>query len=115
LKFQPIEGTTLQYAVNSPVPVIQVEPKSYYLLKDGVWFVAAAPTGPWAVATTVPAVIYTIRVSSPLYYVTYVQVYSSTPQIVYVGYTPGYLSVRGRKRARAQAGISHHRCRRPGC
>jgi len=89
-KFQPVEGTTLQYAVNSPVPVIQVEPKIYYSLKDGVWFLAAAPAGPWAVATTVPAVIYTIPVSSPLYYVTYVQVYSSTPQNVYVGYTPGY-------------------------
>ena len=89
-KFQPIEGTSLQHAVNSPVPVIQVDAKTYYSLKDGVWFVAGAPGGPWAVATTVPAVIYTIPVSSPLYYVTYVQVYSSTPQTVYVGYTPGY-------------------------
>jgi hypothetical protein len=89
-KFQPVESTPLQYAVNSPVPVIQVDSKSYYSLKDGVWFVAAAPSGPWAVATTVPAVIYTIPVSSPLYYVTYVQVYGSTSQVVYVGYTPGY-------------------------
>jgi hypothetical protein len=89
-KFQPIEGTPLHYAVNSPVPVIQVDAKTYYSLKDGVWFVAAAPTGPWTVATTVPAAIYTIPVSSPLYYVTYVHVYSSTPQVVYVGYTPGY-------------------------
>jgi hypothetical protein len=89
-KFQPIEGTSLHYAVNSPVPVIQVDAKTYYSLKDGVWFVAAAPTGPWTVATTVPAAIYTIPVSSPLYYVTHVHVYSSTPQTVYVGYTPGY-------------------------
>jgi len=65
-------------------------PETYYSLKDGVWFAAAAPTGPWVVATSVPAVIYTIPVSSPLYYVTYVQVYASTPQVVYVGYTPGY-------------------------
>ena len=89
-KFQPIESTSLHYAVNSPLPVIQVDAKSYYSLKDGVWFVAAAPSGPWTVATTVPAVVYTIPVSSPLYYVTYVHVYASTPQVVYVGYTPGY-------------------------
>ena len=45
-KFQPIEGTSLQYAVNTPDPVILVDPKSYYALKDGVWFTAAMPTGP---------------------------------------------------------------------
>ena len=89
-KFQPIEGTPLHYAANSPVPVIQVDAKTYYSLKDGVWFAANAPMGPWTVATTVPAVIYTIPPSSPLHYVTYVHVYSSTPQTVYVGYTPGY-------------------------
>jgi hypothetical protein len=89
-KFQPIEGTALQYAANTPDPVIQVDPNRYYALKDGVWFTAAAPTGPWAVATTVPAAIYSIPVSSPLHYVTYVQVYGATPQTVYVGYTPGY-------------------------
>jgi uncharacterized membrane protein YgcG len=89
-KFQPIEGTPLHYAVNSPVPVIQVDAKTYYSLKDGVWFVANAPLAPWTVATTVPAVIYTIPPSSPLHYVTYVHIYGGTPQTVYVGYTPGY-------------------------
>ena len=89
-KFEPIEGTPLHHAANSPVPVIQVDAKTYYSLKDGVWFVANAPMAPWTVATTVPAVIYSIPPSSPLHYVTYVHVYSSTPQTVYVGYTPGY-------------------------
>ncbi len=89
-KFQAIEGTPLHYAANSPIPVIQVDAKTYYSLKDGVWFAANAPMGPWTVATTVPAVIYTIPPGSPLHYVTYVHVYSSTPQTVYVGYTPGY-------------------------
>jgi hypothetical protein len=42
------------------------------------------------VATTVPAVIYSIPPSSPMHYVTYVRVYSSTPTTVFVGYTPGY-------------------------
>ena len=46
---------------------------------------------PWVVAAAVPAVIYTIPVTSPLYYVTYIRVYGATAQVVYVGYTPGYL------------------------
>ena len=47
--------------------------------------------GPWTVATSVPAVIYSIPPSSPMHYVTYVQVYGATPDDVYTGYTPGYL------------------------
>ena len=89
-KFEPIEGTPLHHAVNSSNPAIQVDAKTYYSLKDGVWFTANAPLAPWTVAATVPAVIYTIPPTSPLHYVTYVHVYSSTPQTVHVGYTPGY-------------------------
>ena len=37
-----------------------------------------------------PPVIYSIPPSSPLHYVTYVQIYNATPQYVVVGYTPGY-------------------------
>jgi hypothetical protein len=90
-QFHPIVGTPLTYAANSPTPIIRVDAKTYYALYNGVWFVAVAPTGPWAVATVVPAVIYTIPPTSPLRYVTYVRVYSATPTVVYVGYTPGYL------------------------
>jgi hypothetical protein len=89
-KFDPIGDTPLQYAVNSPTPVIEVSPTSYYAVSNGVWFTASAPMGPWAVATSVPPVIYTIPIASPVHYVTYVQVYGFTPDVVYVGYTPGY-------------------------
>ena len=47
--------------------------------------------GPWVVATDVPPVIYTIPPSSPLHYLTYVQVYGANPDVVYEGYTPGYM------------------------
>ena len=89
--FQAIEGTALQNAVNAPVPVIRIGEESFYALDNGVWFVAASPFGPWAVAAYVPAVIYSIPRSSPLYFVTYVRVYDATPEVVYVGYTPGYV------------------------
>jgi hypothetical protein len=89
--FQPIAGTSLQSAVNSPVPVIRVSENSFYALDNGVWFTASSPFGPWSVATYVPAVVYTIPRSSPLHYVTYVRIYDATPEVVYEGYTPGYV------------------------
>ena len=89
---RPIEGTTLHYAANSQVPVIQAEGR-YYALSHAVWFVSDSPTGPWRVADHVPAAIYAIPATSPLHYVTYVQVYGSTPQSVVFGYSPGYMGV----------------------
>jgi hypothetical protein len=90
-QLRPIQGTPLQYALNSPTPIIQVSATSYYALRSGIWFRATSPQGPWSVATSVPAAIYTIPPGSPLYYVTYVQIYGSTDEVVYEGYTPGYL------------------------
>ncbi len=89
-QFKSIEGTTLQYAVNTSTPVIAVSANSYYAVTNGVWFTASAATGPWTVATDVPTAIYTIPPSSPVHNVTYVKVYGATPESVYVGYTPGY-------------------------
>jgi hypothetical protein len=89
-QFKPIEGTTLRYAVNTSTPVIAVTANSYYAVMNGVWFVANSATGPWVVAISVPTVIYAIPPSSPVHKVTYVKVYGSTPETVYVGYTPGY-------------------------
>ena len=89
-QLQGIEETPLQSVVNSPYPVIRVDTSSWYAVKDGVWFVGTSVNGPWAVADSVPEVIYTIPPSSPLHYVTYVYVFGATPQIVTVGYTPGY-------------------------
>gem|GEM_PF-112548 len=89
-QFQPVTETQLQYAVNTVTPVIEVNPSSFYAVSNGVWFTAGTPMGPWAVATTVPPVIYSIPISSPIHYVTYVQVYGYTDSVVYVGYTPGY-------------------------
>ena len=89
--FAPIESTSLQYATNTATPVVMVNPTSYYACQGGVWFVSPSPTGPWEVATSVPASIYTIPVSNPIHYVTYSYVYGATPSVVYVGYTPGYM------------------------
>ncbi|WP_029353165.1 carbohydrate-binding protein [Bosea sp. 117] len=92
-KFVPISGTVLAYAENTRTPVIRLDAERYYAVFQGAWFVSSTPGGPWVVADVVPAAIYTIPVSSPLHYVTYVRVYASTADSVVVGYTPGYFGV----------------------
>jgi hypothetical protein len=89
-KLVGIAGTSLLYAENTSTPVIRVDEKTWYACMNGVWFVANTAKGPWSMATSVPAVIYTIPASSPLYYVTHVRVYRYDPEYVWVGYTPGY-------------------------
>jgi hypothetical protein len=88
-QFKPIEGTSLSYAINAQLPVIR-SGDNCYALDNGVWFVSAAPAGPWEVAAEVPEEIYTIPPSSPVYYATFARVYEATDDEVEVGYTPGY-------------------------
>lgn len=88
-KFATIDGTSMQYATNSPNEVILASGQ-YYCCSQGAWFTAPAATGPWGVCTSVPKEIYTIPSTCPIYNVTYVQVYDSTPSTVTVGYTAGY-------------------------
>jgi hypothetical protein len=81
-EFQPIAGTALFYAVNTPNDVVKINETTYYACESGIWFVASSPTGPWAVARSVPAAIYTIPPNSPLYADTYVHVYAPDGTIV---------------------------------
>ena len=45
----------------------------YHLCFQGVWFMSRSANGPWETAATVPASIYQIPPSSPVYNVTYVK------------------------------------------
>jgi hypothetical protein len=89
-EIKPIPDTSMSWVVNSPAPIIKVDDNDWFACSGGVWFAASALAGPWTVAAYVPAVVYTIPPSSPLYYVTFVHVYSSTATTVVVAYTPGY-------------------------
>lgn len=89
-EFKKIQGTGIDYAVNTATPVIRTEGK-YYAVDNGVWFTSASPNGPWVVADSVPSEVQDIPPSSPVNNIKYVYIYDSTPEIVYVGYTPGYL------------------------
>ena len=87
--FVPITGTTMLYAVNTNAYVLQIG-TGYYACEGGAWFVSATPIGPWLLADSVPAVVHTIPPASPMYHVTYVQVYAVTPVAVTYGFTSGY-------------------------
>ena len=88
--FEDIPGTTVKFATNSRFQVLGVAGQ-FYCCYQGAWFVAAAPVGPWALCTAVPADVYTIPPTSPAYNTTYVQVAdASNPDEVVYNYTDGY-------------------------
>ena len=90
-KFEDVEETRLQYAVNTPDQVLK-DGKKYYCAKEAVWYIADNPEGPWTVATEIPDEIQKIPASNPNFNIKYVHVYDVTPEVVYVGYYPGYVN-----------------------
>jgi hypothetical protein len=89
-KFEAISGTEIAYAVNTSSQVLMIN-KKYYAVEDAIWYASNSATGPWVVADEVPAnEIAKIPPSSPAYNTTFVNIYGSTTEVVYVGYTPGY-------------------------
>jgi len=89
-RFESVKGTSLKFAINASETVIQAD-KTFYLVKDAVWYTSAKPEGPWEVSDHAPPGIQGVDPSSPVYNTKYVYIYGSTPEVVYVGYTPGYV------------------------
>lgn len=90
-KFEKVAGTKdLFYAVNTSSTVLKSD-GAYYCVDNGVWFLSKDPNGPWVVSTERPADVDKIEPESPVYNVKYVYIYDYTPDVVYVGYTPGYM------------------------
>jgi hypothetical protein len=89
--FQPIEGTSLAYAVNTPQKIIQVSANEYYLCYQGIWFWSTVALGPWQTATSVPTVIYTIPSNAPCYNLTFVTQTVTSTGFVEASYTSGYM------------------------
>lgn len=90
-RFVPIENTNLSLAENSSLTVMLAPNNQYYALENGVWFIGSNPSGPWQVANERPSDVEKIPVSNAAYNARYVYVYQTTPEFVYVGYTPGYM------------------------
>lgn len=90
-QFDPIDGTDMYYAINSPVSVIRWRGR-YYCVDDGIWFESYNAIGPWTVCVSRPYAVALIPPRYPVYYMKYVNIYDVTPDYVYMGYTPGYLN-----------------------
>ena len=88
--FTAINGTKLQYATNASQPVIK-DGSAFYCCDSAAWFKASSASGPWSLCDNVPAEIYAIPASCPVYPVTFVEVYGSTADSVTFGFTAGYV------------------------
>jgi hypothetical protein len=89
-QFELIQGTPIERATNSYNDILKVG-NEYYLCDSAVWYWATSTDGPWLVADSIPAVIYTIPPSSPSYHVTFVRIYEADDYMVSTGYTSGYV------------------------
>jgi hypothetical protein len=89
-EFEWITGTEVELALNASAVLLRIG-RHYHALDNAVWFDGPSPHGPWSVSTEVPDAVGTIPPESQAYNARYVQVYDHTPEVVYVGYTPGYL------------------------
>jgi hypothetical protein len=90
-RFQAIEGTDMQYAVNTCATVVGWRAQ-FYAVDDGVWFTAGTPVGPWTVSAFRPDEMDLVPPDCPIYNARYVDIYQVSNDYVYDGYTPGYLN-----------------------
>ena len=90
-KFVAIDNTSLLLAENANVTVMEDAMGNYFALDNGIWFIGPGPNGPWKVSDKRPQDVDKIPPQSAAYNTKYVYVYQTTPQYVYVGYTPGYM------------------------
>jgi hypothetical protein len=90
-QFERIQGTNLELAVNTGSTVMR-QNGLYYIVENGIWFEGTTATGPWRVSAMRPTDVENIPANSPAYNTRYVEIYDVRPDVVVVGYTPGYLN-----------------------
>lgn len=103
-QYERIEGTDLDLIENADKTVFRTtapaptgsgafasDAPKYYMVDNGIWYVSSSPDGPWFVSDHRPASVDNIPPSSSAYNTKYVYIYDATPDVVYVGYTPGYM------------------------
>lgn len=90
-QFEPIAGTSLKYAVNTGGSVILDQNNKYFAVDQAIWFSADGPEGPWKVSDHYPKEVNKIPPSFPVFNMKFVNIYDFDDEIVYMGYTAGYL------------------------
>ena len=77
--------------MNTNGSIIKDKDSIYYAVDQAVWFTSDTYNGPWTVADHYPAEVRNIPPSCPLFNIKFVEIYDYSPDIVYTGYTAGYL------------------------
>jgi len=90
-QFETITGTSLKYAINSGGSVIQNSDGKYFAVDQAVWFSSDNAEGPWKIADHFPVEVNKIPPSCPVFNMKFVNIYDYDDEIVYVGYTAGYM------------------------
>jgi hypothetical protein len=90
-KWIKVSKMEVEYAENSADAVFRIPGELFYVCRDGVWYEGNDPRGTFTVATSVPEALRRLPAECPWHNVTYVQVYESTSEYVWYGYTPGYM------------------------
>ena len=90
-KWVKVSKMEVEYAENSADAVFRLPGEMFYACRDGVWYECKDPKGKFMVATSVPEALRRLPADCPWHNVTYVQVYESTTEYVWCGYTPGYM------------------------
>ena len=90
-KWVKVSKMEVEYAENSADAVFRIPGKLFYVCRNGVWYEGTDPRGKFTVATSVPEALRRLPADCPWHNVTYVQVYESTTEYVWYGYTPGYM------------------------
>lgn len=88
-RFEPIVGTSLEYATNTCSIVFKYN-DAYYALDNGIWFIAGSALGAWKVSDVRPEGVELIPRKYRVYRAKFVYIYQTTPTAVYEGYLPGY-------------------------
>lgn len=88
-RFKEVTGTAVAYAENSAQTVLKIE-GVYYCVDEGIWYSSQKAKGTYSISTERPDQVDDLPADCPVHHVKYVYIYETTPQVVYVGYTPGY-------------------------
>jgi len=79
----------MSYAVNTSSQVLVIG--VLLRMRAGGVFESPSALGPWKISDARPSQVDSIPPQSPVHNTKYVYVYESTPEVVYVGYTPAYM------------------------
>ncbi|MDR2513420.1 MAG: hypothetical protein LBD01_06475 [Puniceicoccales bacterium] len=92
IELSKLDGTMLDYVLNSTSPVLRTSDNTWFTCEDGIWFTSESPDGPWRVATAIPWSIVLIPENHPLAFLKYAHLLGYDGQDVWIELAPEYFA-----------------------